>query len=921
MEVLFPKKRPISKTAMNILKKRYFSEGESSWEDIVNRVIEYVIPKAPERQKELTRQMMLNTYFIPNSPCLVNSGKKGSGLAACIPGETRIPTEKGMIKISEIVDKNIAEYVFDGEKKVKILGRKNSGEKEILEIHTQRGHILQLTGDHQILVYSTKKANSSKGWRLAKDLKEGDILEFGNLGSDFPQNKFDKNMAILLGYLYSDGCFTVDGRNGSRIIEFIVNSLEEAELLKKINKDFVGEDNLNLINNKEHIRLRGYGTERYRFLEKYQPFYSHICRVPDEIFTSNKDSISLFLSSLFSADGCVASGKKSFCVELSMSNEMFIRDVGSLLEMYGIRYSVYRYLDKRASYKRKENWKISILDKHSLSIFEKEIGFLNPQKSEKLKKYLLEKPLLRNQYHKNNLKLKIVKISNKEPCTVYDIQTESEKFLANNFVVHNCFVVDFPDNIEGIYKTKLDFALIARKGGGCGTSLEKIRPEGSKVAGSTHGYAGGGIKFADTISHDADALTQAGFRAMAIMFTESVYHPDILKFINAKEEEGRIANANISVIVDDAFMEKVINNETYWTEFNGEKYQEYNARVIFDLIVEGMWRNGEPGVLFRDRINDSPYSYTSQEIFSTNPCSEQPLPPNGVCNLGSLDLSKFLYKKEIEWGKLEIAVRNAVRFLDAVVDISGFPTEGIDRWAKENRAIGLGIMGYADLCLMMEIAYGSQEALDVLSEILSYIYTIAEDESRNLGVEKGVPLQCAKLPLPRRNITLTTIAPTGTISLIAGCSSGIEPVFSEITVRNDKTGTYTFENSLADKPYFRCAVSSNGAQEVTWEEHINTLATAQKHIDSGVSKTINFPTMTHRDTIGKAVIMAWKEGCKGLAVYRNGSRKQEVLTPKNIKKDKCPVCGNDLVMIDGKMKCTVCKFDDVIEKTIGSYDS
>jgi ribonucleoside-diphosphate reductase alpha chain len=184
-----------------------------------------------------------------------------------------------------------------------------------------------------------------------------------------------------------------------------------------------------------------------------------------------------------------------------------------------------------------------------------------------------------------------------------------------------CFVVDFPDNIEGIYKTKLDFALIARKGGGCGTSLSKIRPEGSKVAGSTHGYAGGGVKFADTISHDADALTQSGFRAMAIMFTESVYQPDVKKFITAKSEEGKIANANISVVVDDAFMQAVENDETYWTEFDGVKYEEYKARDIFDLIVEGMWRNGEPGVLFKDKIDDSPYKYTGQEIFATNPCS------------------------------------------------------------------------------------------------------------------------------------------------------------------------------------------------------------------------------------------------------------------------------------------------------------
>jgi len=183
-----------------------------------------------------------------------------------------------------------------------------------------------------------------------------------------------------------------------------------------------------------------------------------------------------------------------------------------------------------------------------------------------------------------------------------------------------CYVVDFPDTIEGIFKTKLDFALIARKGGGCGTSLSKIRPEGARVHGSTHGYAGGPLKFADTISHDADALTQAGFRSMAIMFTQSVYHPDIMKFLVAKKEEGRIANANISVVVDDAFMQKVENDETYWTEFNGEKYQEYRARDIFDILVEGAWSNGEPGMLFKNAIDRSPYAETGQEIFATNPC-------------------------------------------------------------------------------------------------------------------------------------------------------------------------------------------------------------------------------------------------------------------------------------------------------------
>ena len=468
-----------------------------------------------------------------------------------------------------------------------------------------------------------------------------------------------------------------------------------------------------------------------------------------------------------------------------------------------------------------------------------------------------------------------------------------------------CYVVDFQDTIEEIYKTKYDFALIARKGGGCGTTLSNLRPKGANVKGSTHGYAGGPVAFADTISRDMAVISQGGLRSMAIMFTISVYHPDIIEFILAKEneEDKKIENANMSVVVDNAFMNLVKDDKTYWTEFNGIKYKEYRARDIFNMVVDGAWRNGEPGLLFQDRINDSPYKYTGQKIQSTNPCSEQPLPPSGVCNLGSLDLSKFVKNKEMDFDKLEYATRLGFRFLDRVIDKSDYPTKEIAEWSKNNRAVGMGIMGFADYCLMKQIPYGSDESLLELDNILAKIYTWSKDESEKLGKEFGIPKECKKLPEPRRNITLTTVAPTGTVSLIAGCSSSIEPIFSEIVIRNDKTGTYVFEDKLADKPYFRCAVSSNGATEVTWEEHVKVLATAQKNIDSGVSKTCNFPNHIHRETIYKAMFMAWENGCKGMAVYRNGSRKQEVLTVKNVKKDLCPVCESEMQMISGKTRC------------------
>lgn len=274
----------------------------------------------------------------------------------------------------------------------------------------------------------------------------------------------------------------------------------------------------------------------------------------------------------------------------------------------------------------------------------------------------------------------------------------------------------------------------------------------------------------------------------------------------------------------------------------------------------------------------------------------------------------------MDWEKLDKIVRLGVKFLDNVIDKTIYPTEDIHQWSLENRPIGLGVMGYADYLLVKQIAYGTQEALDELEKIMGFIYSVAKEESEKLGKLLGIPKECQKLSEPRRNITLLTVAPTGTISLIAGCSSGIEPIFSEITIRNDKTGTYTFENNLADAPYFRCAVSANGAREVSWEEHIKTLAAAQKYVDSGVSKTINFPTNTKKDTMAKAIVMAWQSGCKGVAMYRNGSRKIEVLSPKNLKKEKCPVCGNDMVKIDDKLKCLKCNKDSIISRTNGSYD-
>lgn len=506
-----------------------------------------------------------------------------------------------------------------------------------------------------------------------------------------------------------------------------------------------------------------------------------------------------------------------------------------------------------------------------------------------------------------------------------DVQEMAYNMIANRYFVPNspclvnagkkdggliaCFVVDMLDSIEEIYRTKYEFALIARKGGGCGTDLSHLRPRGSSVKKSVHGFAGGPVAFGNTICGDMKALTQSGFREMAMMLCCSVYHPDILDFINAKATEGVMHTTNISVVVDNHFMNMVENNEQYTTSFTYPdgtvQYGEtLSAKAVFDKIVDGAWRNGEPGLLFDDQINNSPYRYTEQKIFATNPCGEQPLPPNGCCNLGSIDLSKFIVDGNFNYPLFSKAIDLSVLFLDSVISVNSFPTPEIEQWAHNNRPVGLGIMGLADLYLQLGLAYGSNEANSLLDNILSFMYKRAVAISEYLGKRSGVPVECRKLPTPRRNITVTTIAPTGTISLLAGCSNGIEPIFSELLTRQDKTGKYTITHPLHNEPHFRCAVSTNGGIEVTWQEHVQTQCVAQQNIDSGVSKTINLPNKATRQTVAKAFKLAWSLGAKGITVYRNDSRQVQVLTPKNLQKHKCPECGEDLVVEAGCEHCS-----------------
>lgn len=487
-----------------------------------------------------------------------------------------------------------------------------------------------------------------------------------------------------------------------------------------------------------------------------------------------------------------------------------------------------------------------------------------------------------------------------------------------------CFVLPVEDDLASIFEAVKNTALIQQSGGGTGFSFSRLRPK-NDVVKSTGGVASGPVSFMRVFNMATEVIKQGGTRRGANMGILHISHPDIEEFINCKNDPKEFTNFNISVALTEEFMRKVeeggehqlINPRT------GQVVRKVPARELFDQIVQNAWRSGEPGIIFIDRINrDNPTPLLGQ-IESTNPCGEQPLLPYEACNLGSINLSHMVTEEDppqINWEKLRKTVHLAVHFLDNVIDRSRFPIPRITETVKGNRKIGLGVMGWADMLIKLGVPYDSEEALKLAEEVMSFIDQEGKKASQELAEKRGVFPNFEKSiynspGAPRlRNATVTTIAPTGTLSIIAGCSSGIEPLFAIIYERNvlDKTrllevnpsfekiarklGFYSGE--LLERIAHRGSIRGMEeipeevqrifptAYDVTPEYHVRMQAAFQRHTDNAVSKTVNFPQDATVEDVRKVFLLAFKEGCKGVTIYRDKSREEQVLSIPKASEEK-----------------------------------
>jgi len=600
------------------------------------------------------------------------------------------------------------------------------------------------------------------------------------------------------------------------------------------------------------------------------------------------------------------------------------------LKKYKIQSAIKTYQDQ--SEKQKYGFKVVHGVRDDIGLTENSIKLLGQRYLQKNKEgKLIETP---SRMFKRTAKTaasaeKIYKKNSKKTEEIFYKMMSKLEFLPNSPTLMNagtevgqlsaCFVLPVEDSLESIFESVKLMAKIQQSGGGTGFSFSKIRPEGTVVE-KTKGKASGPISFMEIFDKTTDVIKQGGKRRGANMGILKSSHPDIVKFIKSKLKHNYLSNFNISIGITDEFMTSALQNKEYWlvNPKTGKKVKKVSAKIILEIISQTAWKTGDPGIVFIDEINRHNPTPLIGKIESTNPCGEQPLLSNESCNLGSINLVKMIEKGRLNWDKLKKTVRNSVHFLDNIIEINKYPSQEIEEKTKSNRKIGLGIMGFADMLALLGIPYSSDKAIKFAEKLMKFITETARKKSEELGKERGNFPNFEKSIFYKkyknmRNATLTTIAPTGSISIIAGCSSGIEPLFAIAYTREASDGTRileiskTFEKIAKRKGIYSKTLMLQTAKdgnisknkkipadirkifltsmEIKPEWHLKIQSAFQKYVDNAVSKTVNIPNTAKPSDIEKIYLLAYKLKCKGITVYRYGSKSKQVLYVGN-----CPAC-------------------------------
>jgi len=717
----------------------------------------------------------------------------------------------------------------------------------------------------------------------------GYVSDWGTHYKIQDQLVLDGDLCYLFGRWLGDGCVThrtgTDIPSGIKIVFSLDEKNEAVEVARIIEAKFGIDSSIKLSSTERWYDLWVNSMPIGEFFKAFLGCYSYGKRIPEQLMHMPTELTLELLRGLFSADGYVSDNK----LGIALSNRTLTVQIHQLLLRMGYLFSIRENTHRLG---RVSAYRIQATANECAPLFERFFGVQAPEHSVDLKYY----------FEYDDLKwVRIDEIAVEDYAgIVLDIEVEEDhSFISAGVVVSNCYVIPSPeDSRQGILDNLKVMTEIMARGGGVGINLSSLRPRGSYIK-TVNGTASGPCSWAQLYSvATGDVIQQGGSRRGALMLMLDDTHPDVEEFITVKRTAGKIEHANLSVSISDAFMEAVKNDSDWDLIWQGEVKKTIHARDLWDLICKSAWASAEPGMVFMDRYNKMSNTWYYEDIRCVNPCGEQGLPAYGVCNLGALNLSAFVHNGQMNWERLAEMSRVSMRFLDNVIDANEYFIKENEEAQMGTRRTGLGTMGLADALIKMKVAYGSDESLPVIERIYATIRDAAYEASAENAAEKGAfPMFdpdkymqgrfIKRLPKKiqdkirkqgTRNAVLLTQAPTGTTSLLAGVSSGIEPVYDFAMIRRDRTGEHILYHPLlqewrdahpdeTDPPsYF---VASNN---LTPEEHVRVQAKVQEYTDSSISKTVNAPNHHTVEEVQRLYRLAYEMGCKGITYYRDGSR-------------------------------------------------